>query len=105
MLIDHGLLHGVESSTDPSQILYRKECLPLNGMGKPDTAIDGPKSELSLLKICKHYGAGATVTLAAAFFCSSAVKILSDNFQQHSICGHVIQLDTLAVFNESKSLA
>jgi hypothetical protein len=74
-------------------------------MGEPDTAIDCPKAEVTLLKICKHHGTGATVAFAAAFFCSRAVKILSDNFQQHSICRYVIQLDTLAVFDESKSLA
>jgi hypothetical protein len=30
MLIHHGLLHGVELSVDPLQILYGKECLAFN---------------------------------------------------------------------------
>jgi hypothetical protein len=74
-------------------------------MGQADATVHGAVVQLAIAFFAQYHGTGATVAFAAAFFCSCAVKILSDNFQQHSICRYVIQLDTLAVFDESKSLA
>ena len=105
MVVDHGLLHRMQAVI-AGEAFNRDELLAVECRQELDARVDGPNRYVIALSIQfrNDDGAGAAVTLGAAFLGAGTTEILAQELQHGPRRVYVGEFIALAVENETNGI-